>query len=71
VPTAYHFGGYHYGTSKTFESDSDLLTALAAARIADVEINAAIQTVKSGFSGFAYISYDNARSFGLLEGLAS
>jgi hypothetical protein len=59
----------HFGTSKTFETDGDLLTALATARIADVEINTAIQTVKSGFSGFAYITYDNARSFGLLEDL--
>jgi hypothetical protein len=59
----------HYGTSKTFDTESDLLAALATARIADIEINNAIRTVKSGFSGFAYFTYDNAMSLGLLEDL--
>jgi hypothetical protein len=58
----------YYGKSKTFSDETTLRVALNEARVANVEVITAIQTAVSGYKGFAYITYDNAQSLGLLEG---
>jgi hypothetical protein len=56
----------HYGIGRMFANEVDLLTALQAARIADIAVNTAIGAVKGGFNSFAYITYDEAQGLGLL-----
>lgn len=57
----------YYGKSKTFSDVDTLRVALNEARIADIAVNTAVQTIVNGFNGFAYITSDNAQSLGLLE----
>jgi hypothetical protein len=57
----------YYGKSKTYNDEAALNVALHAARIADVEMNSAVQALVTGGKGFAYITYDTAQSLGLLE----
>jgi hypothetical protein len=56
-----------YGKSKTYNDEAALNVALHDVRIADVEMNSAVQAVVTGGKGFAYITYDTAQSLGLLE----
>jgi hypothetical protein len=57
----------YYGKSKTYNDEAALNVALHDARIADVEMNSAVQAVVTGGKGFAYITYDTAQALGLLE----
>jgi len=57
--------GYH-GLSKTFDNEATLNSALENARVADYEMNNALQTMRNGFKSFAPITYDQAQVLGLL-----
>jgi hypothetical protein len=56
----------YYGLTKTLEGVNELIVALSNARIADYEMNTAVKAVSSGFSSFASITWDQARSLQLL-----
>jgi hypothetical protein len=57
----------YYGSSKSFSDEVSLRVALAEAHIADITVIRAIQAAMSGYNGFAFITYENAQSLGLLE----
>lgn len=56
----------HYGTSKTFSDVSALRSALHEARISNVSVNTAVETLAKGFNSFAFIDQNSAQALELL-----